>query len=97
MADSVLRYSENIQRNIDQTGIQITTGLKSALLTSRGKSTNALLEEFTADQQGKIKEVFGFVSAHLLKKSDKDYAGTASDIVSEVETKVETTEPEPKE
>jgi len=94
-----LTYTEIINRPIEEMGIQITTGLKSALLTNTGKPASALLEEFTEDEQAKIKEVFGFVSEKLLKKADGTYTGKAADIITAVEEKEEKAEapvePEP--
>jgi len=95
MADSVLSYTENVQKKKDQLGLQLTTGLKSSLLVAGGKAASALLEEFTEEQQAKIKEVFGFVSETLLKKADPSYSGKAAEIVTEIEGKIETAEPAP--
>jgi len=96
MADNVLEFSETVQSTVKEQGIQISTGLKSHLLTDRGKKANAFLSEFTETEQGKIKEVFGFISAKLLKKADAASIATASVIVTEVEKAIEEAPAEPK-
>jgi len=97
MSDA-LTFVEQTQRTIKEAGIQILTDLKVGLITNAGKRATAEANEFTEEQQEKIKEVFGFVSEVLLKKADPSYTKKAVDIVSSIEAEIaEKTEPEPKE
>jgi len=84
-----LQFTEQIETSVIEQGIQISIGLKSFLLTDKGKKANAFLGEFTEAEQGKIKEVFGFVSEKLIKKANSASTVTASEIVSKVEESIE--------
>jgi len=94
MSENALSFTEKIESPIEAQGVQITVGLKSFLLTNKGKKSNALLEEFTEEEQAEIKEVYGFISAKLIKKADATSTVTASEIVKQVEGNIEAT-PEP--
>lgn len=96
MSENVLEFSETVQSKIKAQGIQISVGLKSYLLTDRGKKANAFLAEFSEEEQGKIKEVFGFVSELLIRKADAASTATSIGIVAEVEKTIEVAPVEPK-
>jgi len=97
MSGNVLSFSETVQNSVNAQGIQISKGLKSFLLTDKGKKANALLAEFKEDEQGKIKEVYGIISEKLIKKADASSTATASEIVSEIEKNIEVEPEVPKE
>lgn len=87
MSDA-LTITEVKQNELGIGGIQITTELKTSLLTVRGKSASAQLGDFTKEEQGKIKEVFGFVTNKLAKKADAGYTSDTASLIAEVEKRI---------
>jgi len=96
MAD-VLEMNESVQKKIHAQGIQIAKGLTGQLLTDNGKRGKVYLADFTESEQAKIKEVYGIVSAKLIKQVDSASSATASAIVTEVEKNIEAKPEEPAE
>jgi len=89
MTDPICCFTEKQENKVTQKGLQISEGMKSQLLTDRGKGADALLEEFTAEEQAVINDAYGIISKKLLTKSDANFSATVEQIKAERAENVE--------
>lgn len=89
MSEKAMQFSETVQNTVEEQGIQISSGLKTSLLTNRGKKATMYHAELSAEEQGKVEEVFGFLSEKLIKKADATSTATSAEIVTEAKEGIE--------